>query len=200
MEKLMKTSKTVDKVLRFVYWFSIVVGVMAFAGVVCCLIAHAMGLITLTEISAASFGNVEITLKEPVQIEGSYLMAELIVALAVVMLVLSISCYMIRLLRNVLAPMKAGQPFGGIVSKDLKKLGLTIAIGGIIMDVVQIVGNNIVFMMQNIEELLLSDLVSSVTLEYDINLGTVLLGVLVVMLSHVFHYGEELQQQADETL
>ncbi len=200
MEKLMKTSKTVDKVLKFVYWFSIVVGVMAFAGVTCCLIAYAMGLITMTEISAASFGNVDITLKEPVQIAGSYLVAELVIALVVVMVVLSVSCYIIRLLRNVLVPMKAGQPFGGTVSRDIKKLGLTVAIGGIIMDFVQIVGNNVVFMIQNVEELLLSDLVSSVTLQYDINLSTVLLGVLVVMLSHVFHYGEELQQQADETL
>ena len=46
----------------------------------------------------------------------------------------------------------------------------------------------------------LNDNISKITVNSELSLDSVLVGVLVIMLSYVFRYGEQLQQQADETL
>lgn len=113
---------------------------------------------------------------------------------------IAVTCYLIKVLRKVLAPMIDGQPFDGTVSINIKKLGITIIAGGFIIDTIETVGSNMAFYIYDVAALFLSDNISKVTINSEISLSNVLVGVLVIMLSYVFRYGEELQQQADETL
>jgi len=107
---------------------------------------------------------------------------------------------MIKLLRKVLAPMIVGQPFDGTVSKNIKKLGIAVIVNGLAIDIAESVMSSMAFYMYDIAELILSDNISKIMVNSEISLDSVLVGVLVIMLSHVFRYGEQLQQQADETL
>ena len=72
--------------------------------------------------------------------------------------------------------------------------------GGIIIDVIEAVGSNLAFYMYDVAGLFLSENIGKVTINGEISMGSVLAGALVIMLSYVFRYGEELQRQADETL
>jgi len=202
MEKLMKTSKTVDKVLKFIYRFLIIVGAISTVLSVMCLILMTVNsdVMTTTGVNNISFSGVTFELKEIIPADKTYMMVTLLVALMIIVIVFTVSCFIIRSLRNVLNPMKEGQPFVGTVSKDLKKLGFAVMIGGVISDIVMAAGNHIMFISQDVMEVLKSDMVSNIVIKNGIDLTTVFAGILIIMLSHVFRYGEELQQQANETL
>jgi len=200
MEKLMKTSKTVDTILKVVYKILQVAAIIIFVGVGVCLMAEALDKLPPAELTAVSFGDVELQFKEPQTVDNSFMVIEMATTMVMALICIGITCYLIKVLRKVLAPMIMGQPFDGTVSTNIKKLGITMLVGGIIIDIIEAVGSNMAFYMYDVAELFLSDTIGKVNINSEIGMGSVLAGVLVIMLSHVFRYGEELQKQADETL
>jgi len=200
MEKLMKTSKTVDTILKVVYKILQVGGIIIFVGVGICLIAGALGQLPPAELTSVSFGDVELIFAEPQIVDNSFMAIEMGTTLVMALIAIAVTCYLIKVLRKVLVPMIAGQPFDGTVSTNIKKLGITIIVSGIIIDLIEVIGSNLAFYMYDISELFLSENIGRVMINGEIGLGNVLVGVLVIMLSYVFRYGEQLQQQADETL
>ena len=200
MEKLMKTSKTVDTILKVVFKILQVAGIIIFVGVGICLVAEALGKLPPAELAAVSFGDVELRFTEPQIVDNSFMAFEMGTTMIMVLIAITVTCYLIKVLRKVLVPMIKGQPFDGTVSKNIKKLGIVMIAGGLIMDILETVGSNLAFFMYDVSSLFLSENIGKVSINSEISLGSVLAGVLVIMLSHVFRYGEELQQQADETL
>lgn len=200
MEKLMKTSKTVDTILKVVYKIMQVAGIILLVSIGICIVAQFVDKLPMAELTSVSVSDVELTFKEPMLIDSSKAVIEMVVTLVVALLVIGITCYMIQLLRKVLAPMIVGQPFDGTVSKNIKKLGIAVIVNGLAIDIAESVMSSMAFYMYDIAELILSDNISKIMVNSEVSLDSILVGVLVIMLSHVFHYGEQLQQQADETL
>ena len=200
MEKLMKTSKTVDNILMIAYKLMQVAGIILLVSIGICIIAQFVDKLPMAELTSVSVSDVELTFKEPMLIDSSKAVIEMVVTLVVALLVIGITCYMIQLLRKVLAPMIVGQPFDGTVSKNIKKLGIAVIVNGLAIDIAESVMSSMAFYMYDIAELILSDNISKIMVNSELSLDSVLVGVLVIMLSHVFRYGEQLQQQADETL
>ena len=200
MEKLMKTSKTLDNILRIAYKLMQVAGIILLVSIGICIVAQFVDKLPMAELTSVSVSDVELTFKEPMMIDSSKAVIEMVVTLVVALLVIGITCYMIKLLRKVLAPMIVGQPFDGTVSKNLKKLGIAVIVNGLAIDIAESVMSSMAFYMYDIAEMVLSDNISKIMVNSEVSLDSVLVGVLVIMLSHVFRYGEQLQQQADETL
>ena len=200
MEKLMKTSKTVDTILKVVYKIMQVAGIILLVGIGICIMAQFVDKLPMSELTSVSVSDVELYFKEPILVDSSKAVIEMVATLVVALLVIGITCYMIKLLRKVLAPMIVGQPFDGTVSKNIKKLGIAVIVNGLAIDVVESVMSSLAFYMYDVAELFLTDNISKIMINSEISLDSVLVGVLVILLSYVFHYGEELQQQADETL
>ncbi len=200
MDKLMKTSKTVDTILKVLYCLLIAAGVMMVAGIGFCMVARLLDNLPSAEITGISISDVELQLREAQQVEMASVVTEMATIMISGLIVIITTCYLIRILRKVLAPMVVGQPFDGTVSSNIKKLGIAVIVGGIILEIVKAVSTDFMIAMYNVPELALSDNVSYVAVNHEINLFPVLVGALVIMLSHVFRYGEELQKQADETL
>lgn len=200
MEKLMKTSKTVDNILMIAYKLMQVAGIILLVSIGICIIAQFVDKLPMAELTSVSVSDVELTFKEPMLIDSAKAVIEMVVTLVVALLVIGITCYMIQLLRKVLAPMIVGQPFDGTVSKNIKKLGIAVIVNGLAIDIAESVMSSMAFYMYDIAELILSDNISKIMVNSELSLDSVLVGVLVIMLSHVFRYGEQLQQQADETL
>lgn len=200
MEKLMKTSKTVDTILKVVYKIFQVAGVILFVSIGICVVAQFLDKLPASELTSVTVSDVELTFKEPVLIDSADAVIEMVVTLVLALMVIAIACYMIKLLRKVLAPMIVGQPFNGTVSGNIKKLGIAVIVSGLIFDVAESAMSNFAFYMYDIANLILSDNISKIMVNSEISLDSVLIGVLVILLSYVFRYGEELQQQADETL
>lgn len=202
MEKISKISEVVDKVLKVGYWLMVVavVACILVLGVLCFSFTNEE-IIQGEWIISLGAGNLDLELAEHVIDNVQILRTEWLVMIATLVLGVFFWCYIIKVLRKIMAPMIQEQPFAGTVSGDLKKLGWLIICASVVMGIFENVGYAIIYAAYDIQNLLLSENIVGVTLDFQlIDIKTIMLGVLVLLLSHIFCYGEKLQQQDDETL
>ncbi len=106
----------------------------------------------------------------------------------------------LRIVQCILTPMAEGRPFDANVSDSLRKLSfITLIVGGIS----QII-NMVFFSFQlhsiNLDNLLNPEYVAGYTVENVIDTNFLIVFGVLLLMSHVFRYGEQLQQLSDETL
>lgn len=200
MEKLMKTSKIVDTILKVAYTILKVSGIIIFVCVGIGVLIQLLGKMPTAELTGISVNEMEFQFVTPQTVSSSYAIAEMVTVMIMALIAIFASCYLIKVLRKVLAPMIVGQPFDGTVSTNIKKLGITIMIAGIGLDIVKAIASSMALFMHDFSDVIVGENVAYVSINHEISLLPILTGVLVILLSHVFRYGEELQQQADETL
>ncbi len=112
----------------------------------------------------------------------------------------AICSYGAKIFRDILKPMKVGQPFDHTVSTNLKKLGWVILIGGTVANALGALAETIMVRMYHIEELISTEKIKSFMYSFRIDSSYILCGILVLFLSYIFRYGQQLQQASDETL
>jgi len=200
MEKLSKISKVVDKVLMVAY------RVLLIVSVVCTVLLGVIYFVddakdTMVEGTwSLSLGDIDLTLAESA-VNNKMMQSQIVFLVSVMVAGVIFFGYAIKVLRSILAPMIEGKPFAGSVSGDLKKLGWTVIIGSVALGIVQAIVKTLLYTTFDIQNLLLSDKIVGVECTITVfDVKTILLGVLLFLLSHVFCYGEKLQQQDDETL
>lgn len=109
-------------------------------------------------------------------------------------------CWAIRILRHILQPMTEGKPFAGSIWADLKKLGW-VSLALCAMDNVTDLGIVLIYeYAYPIRELLESGNIQSVHFRYHFEPAFAIIAAVLFLLSHIFRYGEQLQQLSDETL
>ena len=109
--------------------------------------------------------------------------------------------FVICTIRKLLKPMTQGQPYDGTVSRTLKKLGIGCILICVVVNLfnaLQIQSTHAVFF--EIVERNLIGVVSGIASGFSLQLGYLFIGIVLLVFSLVFRYGEELQVQADETL
>lgn len=200
MEKLSKISKVVDRILM------VCSRVLVIVSVICVVLLGVLYFVGGTEevmtegTWSLDFGDVELQLAENA-VTNEMVQSEILFLVSVLVVGVVFFCYAIKVLRNILAPMIQEKPFVGTVSGDLKKLGWTLIIGNVVFGFVQAIVKALLYTTFDIQNLLLSDKIVGVECTITLfDVKSILLGVLLFLLSHVFCYGEKLQQQDDETL
>lgn len=108
--------------------------------------------------------------------------------------------YVTKIIRKILAPMKSELPFDGEIHKNLRKLGNLTWIYGTAYNIVKMFIESVVYQAYQIPDLFLTEKIAGCRLELKADFTFVIAGVIILMLSYVFQYGAELQQQSDETL
>ena len=124
---------------------------------------------------------------------------------AAAMLVLGAACSFIGILcvktiRAILAPMKEGKPFASEISKNLRKLGWLSLILGVAVQVMEAVSLFSLFIVQDMEALLISEKITHVDVNASFDLSVLIIPAVFFLLAYVFKYGEQLQTLSDETL
>ena len=99
------------------------------------------------------------------------------------------------LVRNILKPMKTGQPFSGIVTRNLKYLGWLV-LGYACLDVLYEFPGKAWLARMAID----GSVDSTVSVSHQANLNLFIVAALLFLFSYIFRYGEELQRLSDETL
>lgn len=108
--------------------------------------------------------------------------------------------YVSKAFRKILAPMKSGRPFESGVSKNLKKVGWGILIGGFLGELVGVVARVLLIKAYSIDTLFASEVVAKTEFVFTMDLTFVLIACVIFFLSYIFTYGQALQQESDETL
>ena len=103
-------------------------------------------------------------------------------------------------LRLLLAPVKEGRPFEKEVSVQMKSIAWLILIIGAFIQIAGIVCRIFLSHAFPIEAFFASPAVTRIEYVYTMDFGFVLMFCLVMFLSRIFEYGQQLQQESDETL
>lgn len=121
---------------------------------------------------------------------------ELLVALAALVLCRKlVACF-----RGILAPMKEGVPFQHEVSQSLKTAAKYVFAMGIVGNIGIVVEDVLFPLVYDLPNLLLGDAITHITVRYQMDLNFLISFAVLLLLSYVFRYGENLQQLSDETL
>ena len=201
MDKLSKTARTLDKIMKVLRGICIGFGIACAVLLVIAIVLpdSKYSMLVNLEGQAIDLGNIRLHLTRNLVPTGSIRLpvcAELIEA----MISLGLGAACLHLLHKILAPMAEARPFDGSVSANLKKLAWLSLVAVIVYLLLGGVAAMLELRMYDINQLFAPDLVKSVTLEDSANLSLLLIPAAVFLLSHVFRYGEELQRQSDETL
>lgn len=108
--------------------------------------------------------------------------------------------FIVKSIRAILSPMKNGEPFHNDVSIHLEKISRYVCSLGIGLNLQKIIGNILLTKAYDLHLLLLSEKIPHVEFHFTFDLSFLLVSAILLLLSYVFRYGEELQQLSDETL
>lgn len=200
MEKLVKTARVLDVFLKIAAVFTLVIAIILVVFDLLLLTFSACGTLGVEDgvIIGATVGGARLTLASGV--EGDvYEFVKTYTMMSVSAVVMLIIAYIgIRMFRKILVPMKEGAPFAEGISREVWRFGIFTLIAGIAGSIVQFALSFAVGAM--FDALSESGSLTVDTEYYGIDGGFILIAAIVLMLSYIFKYGEELQKQSDETL
>jgi len=203
MNNLSNTAKKLDKIFGIVH---IVLGAVAIACiVVVALIGIAYALKLDPEMIGTNYENFDIGFLE-LTIAEAYAPSKWLVLLhaAIVMAVGCRLCYDgrrgVSYIREILQPMIAEKPFASIVSTNLKKLARLSINLGILANIIILTDQIMTVFVFDLPALLVSEKITHVGGLFDVDLSFLIYWAILMLLSYVFSYGEQLQQLSDETL
>lgn len=203
MKDLVKTASILDKILNIM---SIAIKIAAVTLVVCLCILTAGFLFDLppqmvgTGYEHADLGFVTFTVAESHLPDHRIIWWQVGAEMFLTLLCLLPAHFIVKAIREILAPMKNGEPFHNTVSVNLNKLARYVCSLGIGVNLQDIISNIALTKAYNLPNLLLSEKVSQVEFMFGFDFSFLLVCGVLLLLSYVFRYGEQLQQLSDETL
>lgn len=203
MERMKKTAKILNKLFHMLQIVCLIAAVSALIGV---LIVGAIFLFHLkpeqvaTGYHALDIGFWELNLADNVVPEPAEVLVNAAVSmgLGAVMAVLAWLC--VRCVRGILAPMQEGLPFQAAAEKGMKKLALLTVILGALSNAATMLSLFLTARCYGLPDLLVGRNITSVRMNYELDLTFLVVAAVLLLLSYVFGYGAKLQQQSDETL
>ena len=203
MNNLSNTAKKLDKVFEIVH---IVLGALAIA----CIVGVALILVAYIfkmdpEMIGAGYENFDIGFLE-LQVSPNHAPNKWLVLLqgAITLLVGCRLAYDGRrgvgYIREILHPMTEEKPFDTVVSTNLKKLARLSINLGILYNIIILSEQIMTVFVYDLPSLLVSEKIIHVGGMFNVDLTFLIYWAILLLLSYVFRYGEELQQLSDETL
>ena len=203
MNNLSNTAKKLDRIFEIVH---IVLGALAIASVVgIALIGIAYIFKLNPEMIGTSYASFEIGFLE-LEVAEAFSPSKWTV-LGHGAFTLAISCLLlidgrrgVGYVREMLKPMAAEKPFDRTVGTNLAKLAkLSIRIG-ILWNAIILSEQIIMVFVYDLPGLLISEKITHVAGMFNVDLSFLIYWAILMLLSYVFRYGEQLQQLDDETL
>lgn len=197
-QKLINAAKNWDTIVKFFGTFMKVMGIIFSVFALLVLIfgekMYEAGSISL------DFDFIKLYLAEEYQTVNGLMKIHTIIGLLVGSLISFAIYFASKLLRNILNSMKEGRPFEANIPANLKKLAWTVLIVGAITQIAGIIERIILVKAYPIEQFFSSSAIAKIEYSYAIDFNFVFLASILLFLSHIFAYGQELQKESDETL
>lgn len=206
MDKLMKTSKKLDtffKVLQKITKITMIVAVCVVAVLTVANFVNPDAVIAEGYYSI-DVGSVTINLTEGYSTEDNNMVLSYIWIIMGLAAAAGVAVYYaLGQVRKILQPMTEGNPFHPTVSTNIRKIAYVSIVLGVIENVVSFLQSfGTVAMIEKIKLLdyVKEGTIQSITANSQIDLTFLVVFFILLLVSYIFRYGEELQQQVDETL
>ncbi len=200
MERMMKTTRVIDgfvKVFRGIC-FGVAIAVVILLAIELVLPQAQFEELVNSSEMMMDFGNVEVHTNRALSLQGP-VRTTVTLMLVCAALAMSLAAWGLNLLHRVLVPMRDGRPFDGSVSGALRKLGWVTLFGGLGVKFLSWTVSLLELRLYDFSEIFLPETVTGYTVHIPLG-GGLIAPVVILLLSHVFQYGEQLQRQSDETL
>ena len=203
MKNLTKTATILDKICHIL---SIAIAIASVCMIVGLCILTAAFLFDLpphmvgTGYEHADLGFVTLTVADAYLPDHRIIWGQLAVQMFLTLLCLIPAHFIAKSIRAILLPMKNGEPFHNTVSLHLSKIARYVCSLGIGMNLQVIISNILLTKAYGLHLLLLSEKIPHVKFFFTFDLSFLFVSGILLLLSYVFRYGEELQQLSDETL
>lgn len=199
MEKIMKSTKLLHKILGILFWGIVVVYVVG---------ALVMFLALVAIKDTAVFDGFPIFIGDyTLLLSKGFTRAQmgqfLWLMFAGYAIFGGLYGYGIRILQGILEPMTQGKPFNTAVSDGLKKLSYAVLVFGVADVILQVAADVVYNKMIDIPSLFAAGVVESYSISISTMIGYfdfVVWFFLIRLFRRIFMYGETLQQLSDETL
>lgn len=203
MNKLTKTASILDKILKIL---SICIKIGGVTLLVCLVILAAGFAFNLppqmvgTGYEHADLGFVTFTVAESFLPDHRIIWWQVGAEMFLTLLCLVPAHFIVKAIREILAPMKNGEPFHNTISVNLGKLAQYACSLGIGLNLLDIINKVLVIKAYDLHILLLSEKIPHLDFHFSFDLTFLPIAGILLLLSYIFRYGEELQQLSDETL
>ena len=203
MNNLSNIAKKLDKILEIAY---IVLGALAIGFIVCVALIAVAYIFKLdpsmigTAYENFDIGFLELTVAEAYAPDKWLVLLQAAITLLVGCRLMYEGRRGVGYVREILLPMKEEKPFDTIVSTNLKKLAKLSITLGILYNIIILSEQAMTVFAYNLPALLVSEKIARVTGMFSVDLTFLVYWAILLLLSYVFRYGEELQQLSDETL
>ncbi len=198
-KKLIKNATIIDRILKILQGF-------AAAGVIVSAIFIPLTLIFGEKVIASAdnltVGELQFKLSGDLSsyLDMAGIRSSIVVMLIGAILTAAAVWYCLRVLREILAPMKEGQPFASGMADKIRKLGWTVLATGAIAEIGGMITSVFELRAYQLDKIVNREIVSGITFNYSFGLWFVFAALIIFFLSYVFRYGEALQKESDETL
>ena len=203
MNNLSNTAKKLDKILEIAH---IVLGAIAIGFLVCVALIAAAYIFKLdpsmigTAYENFDVGFLELTAAKDYAPDKWLVLLQAAITLLVGCRLMYEGRRGVGYIREILLPMKEEKPFDSIVSTNLKKLAKLSITLGILYNIIILSEQIMTVFVYNLPQLLISEKIVHVDGMFQVDLTFIVYWAILLLLSYVFRYGEELQQLSDETL
>ena len=203
MNNLSNTAKKLDKVFEIAH---IVFGALAIACIVgVALIAVAYVLKLDPTMIGTGYENFDIGFLELTVAENCAPDKWLVLLQAAITLLVSCRLFYdgrrgVGYVREILHPMTEEKPFDSIVSTNLRKLARLSINLGVLYNIIILSEQIMTVFVYDLPGLLVSDKITHVSGMFNVDLTFLIYWAVLLLLSYIFRYGEQLQQLSDETL
>ena len=199
LEKMKKTAGilyTITNIIRILVIIAFVVVAVA-AGVIFFIPGTVIpeGIIT----TSVSLGDVTVHLAEGAAV-GTMDKSRFSIILAFAAVILLLTLYGLRMVKQILKPMKEGRPFDESIADSLRRLGPVVLASGIVSCVLAYLSQAAMLGVIDYKELFNPALVTGVDIRSSFSFDFIIVALALYLMSYVFRYGSELQRESDETL
>lgn len=200
MDKLKKIAKTLDSVAKFIFYINIGAAILVFIGWIIILGEVLKNQNALGENLILTLGSVKVGILPEQAPSVTYTNMRFFIGTLVMFSITIFVLYGMKIVREILKPMKEGLPFDESISKNLRNLGTMTLIGGGIWSITKVIVDTTTFRYYQISELFRPEMITKVELSVSLDTTFLVIAAVIFLLSYIFQYGAELQKLSDETL
>lgn len=197
MEKMKKTAKGIEIFLKILFWVTVVCTVITVVFSLVMGFAGENAFLQQNGQFGVSLAGVNVYLGSGAPAEASTRAYWFIAAGMAIVSGIGCAC-VLRVLKNVVGPMKEGRPFAESVSRDLRRLGWISIVCGVAVNIFDGIGKDLVA--KALTEFDALGQGAAVSVSHGLNVTFFVAAAFCFLFSFVFRYGNELQELSDETL
>lgn len=201
-EKMVKMAKVLDKLFRILQRIIIICAAVSVIvlGIFTVINAIDHNAVIGTDLNFVDIGPLTFELSEEAAPDNNAILVYAWIMAAAAIAIITVGCYAIGIIRKILAPMTQGDPFHPAVGREIRRLAFASLVIGIMQNIMGVAETLSMLHIFHLNTLLQDSQIQSVTANFRYDVSFIVVFFVLLLMSYIFHYGEELQKLSDETL